>query len=158
MPTILFRIRRSEYPTAPSMQISCISPGLRLNRLGRVPFEKSNSGMSRSGSIWLSRVRIAFALRGAPCGDDSRPGAVGRDYHDEQTTGCRPADDLHSLLQVRMFDVRLVRRQRTEYSFVGLLEADSVRSNVVSCLGLVPVAPRHRETLAIGPYLGLMPC
>ena len=94
---ILFEgISRSEYPIAPSMRISVFSPGDFANRLGRVPLEKSNSGISRSASS--PEVFIAFALRGAPCGDDPRPRAAFRGYHDDDPSQRRPADRLHPLL------------------------------------------------------------
>ena len=48
--TLLDGISLRAYPTAPSMQISAFSPGLRANGFGSVGLEKSNSGISRSGS------------------------------------------------------------------------------------------------------------
>jgi len=80
---LLDGMSRREYPTAPSIQISVFSPGLRARGLGsHSPREKSISGISRSGSS--IDEGIAFALRGAPCGDDSRPWAARGDYHDQQ--------------------------------------------------------------------------
>ena len=89
-------INLSWYSIAPSRRISVFSPGLWANGFGRVGREKSNSGISRSASS--AAVGIAFALRGAPCGDDTRPWAACRDYHDQQSSQGRVADHLRPFL------------------------------------------------------------
>ncbi len=82
---LLEGISLNEYPTAPSMQISVFSPGAfaYLPISAWLQSKPLTSGMKNSSS-GSSFVRMSFALRGAPCGNDSRLGtALGR-YHDEQ--------------------------------------------------------------------------
>jgi hypothetical protein len=95
-------MRRSWYPTAPSMWISVFSPGLRANGFGfDSTIEKSISGM-KSSSLGSGFVFRMFALRGAPCGDDPRPRARRRDYHDQQSALRRPGGETDPILRGRV--------------------------------------------------------
>ena len=154
--TLLDGMRRSRYSTAPSMQISVFSPGLLANRLGRATLQSiSISGMKNSSS-GSSFVRMLFALRGAPCGDDSPAGGRNGHYHDEQSPGRRPSSDSQPVFRSRVFDVRLFDSKRVHDGFIGFFEGHSVAPKVPFGLGRVPVKLRHRGTLATAAYPGLI--
>ena len=94
-------ISRSEYPTAPSMQISVFSPGAFAYRFGIQGPEKSISGISRSSSSTC--VFMPFALRGAPCGGDPRSRTADGDYHDDELAQWSTPDRAEANLIERMF-------------------------------------------------------
>ena len=153
---ILFEgISRSEYPTAPSMQISVFSPGLRRNRLGRAGMVKSISGMSRSSSV---DVFMAFALRGAPCGDDPRPWTARRGYHDDHLVHSRVTDRPNSGLAERVPDIGTFLAPISGEHLGRFCERDTMFAQVRFRFCLIPFVPRHRETVATGPYPSLIPC
>ncbi len=153
--TLFEGISRSEYPTAPSMPISIFSPGFRRNRLGTA-LVKSNSGISRSSSA-SSFVFMSFALHGAPCGDDPRPWARKRDYHDQKSTSRRPGRDLDPRISVRMIDVSFLECERAEKGLLSFNERDSVHAGIDRLLGLVPVVSRHPGTLVADLYRAVIP-
>jgi hypothetical protein len=107
---------------------------------------------SSSGS---SFVRMSFALRGAPCGDDSPTWARGGHYHDEQSPNCRPSGDSQPVFRSRMSDVRLLHGKRGRNGVPRFLEGHTVSAEVRFRLPRVPVVSRHRGTVATGSYLGL---
>jgi len=150
---LLEGMSRSEYPTAPSMQISVFSPGLRANRLGRGGMEKSISGISRSQSS--SDVFTAFALRGAPCGDDPRPRAARRGYHDDDLARERVSDRANASLPERMPVIGSFIASSVFKHLVGLLERHAVFPEVGLGLLRIPPEPGHRRTVATGPYPGI---
>ena len=155
--TLLDGISRSWYATAPSMKISVFSPGRLAKGLGRhSTVERSISGISRSSSS--IGVRIAFALRGAPCGDDPRPLAGHRDYHDEQSTFARPTDNTPADVSVADSIVCGPHRERARNNGVCLLECDAVLTDIGARLTRLPLVLRHRGTVAMAAYPGLTPC
>ncbi len=143
-------ISRSEYPIAPSMQISVFSPGLLANGFGRALLQSTPGLRDRDRVVVrVGFVRMAFALRGAPCGDESGPRALERDYHDEQTSKRRPTDDLHAQFLVGMIDVDLLVCDRAEDNAFG-------SSNATPCRrtwrrpSAVPLARVHRDEPDVG--------
>ena len=99
-------IRRSSYAIAPSSRTSVFSPRLTARRPTSALLQsrwrvsgRTFSSTARSPRSLLF-VFTAFALRGAPCGDDARPGAAFGRYHEQQ----------------------LARRQRTEHPEALLVE------------------------------------
>lgn len=153
---LLDGISLSAYPIASSMQISVFSPGLRARGLGKSStVKKSISGMKNSSS-GSSFVRMSFALRGAPCGDDSGHRARNGDYHDQQAANARPTDDPHPILKARVFSVVRPRRDRTVRYRLGLREVDVMLTEVRLRLVQVPVVVRHRGTVRTAPHPGLI--
>ena len=154
---LLEGISLSEYPTAPSMKISVFSPGLRAYRPTSASFQSRplTSGMKNSSS-GLSFVRMSFALRGAPCGDDSRPRTAFRRYHNEQESLLRSSDKDETSVARYMTPVWPSPMQRIVFDGAGLIEGDPVLEEVFHRLVHVPVVlPRHRRTVATGPYLAV---
>jgi len=154
--TLFHGMSRSWYATAPSMKISVLSPGLRANGLrSHSTLDRSISGMSRSKSS--VDVVIAFALRGAPCGDDSGPRARSGGYHDEEAATVRPADDSHaSISWLAHFEPP--RREPAMKNSLSLLERDAVLPGIDASLPQVPVVPRHRGTIGKHAYPRLISC
>jgi len=111
--TLLDGISRSWYPTAPSMKISTFSPGLRVRRPTSARLQSTwlVSGRMSSASTrigWSAFfVFTAFALRGAPCGNDARPPAAFGRYHEKQSTSDRVSDGLRAMLrpQTRLYSI-----------------------------------------------------
>ncbi len=150
---LLEGISRSEYPIAPSMQISVFSPGFLAKRFGSHGVPGSISGISRSSSV---DVFISFALRGAPCGDDPRPRAVRRGYHDDHEALRGVPDGAGAVLRDRMSEIRPLVRPTGLEDFLGFLERYSVLASIHFRLDRIPVQPRHRETIGIDAYQGLI--
>ena len=150
--TLLEGISRRAYPTAPSIRTSRGSPGRRAGPL-RTARPQSNSGISRSASSTF--VRIAFALRGAPCGDESRPMTAIRGYHYEQPSLPGEADREESRLAVGMQWVGFRPSQRIVQGTVRFIERNSMPSQVRGGFRRIPVVTRHRGTLASSPYRSL---
>jgi hypothetical protein len=152
---LLEGINRSSYPMAPSMWISVFSPGLRAKGLGRDSvFEKSISGMKNSSS-GSSFVRMSFALRGAPCGDDPGSPTLRRDYHDKQSALGRPPHDPHARFPMRVGNVFLPRGEAVRNHGLGFIERHPVISEVGLRLFMIPVEVRHRETVVAMSYASL---
>jgi hypothetical protein len=153
--TLFDGINRNWYPTAPSRKNSDFSPGFRgcglpLAVLQSMPL---TSGMKNSSS-GSSFVRMSFALRGAPCGDDSRPWAALGRYHDEQVAEGRGSSDQESVLIGAPW-VRHPSRETRIGNGLCLLERHSVVAQVGLGLHRIPVVPRHRGTVLTVPYPGL---
>ena len=122
-PTTLFEgMRRSEYPTAPSIRMSSPSPGRRAYRPSSPELKSYSTELSTSASF----VRISFALRGAPCGDDSRAWPAFGGYHDEEPTKIGPTDRPKALLEARVLGIGDRPRQR-------VVQAVSASSNDTPC-------------------------
>jgi hypothetical protein len=153
--TVFDGISLSWYATAPSMPISVFSPGLRAYRFGNIGWEKSISGMKNSSS-GSSFVRMSFALRGAPCGDDSRPWAASGHYHGEQPCLARPAGDALAWFG-RVTCIHLPLGECVSDHRLGFLEPNAVFCQVDTRLLQIPVAPRHRRTVGISDCLRLTP-
>lgn len=150
-------INRSSYSTAPSMQISVVSPGLRTNGLGRHSTrERSSSGISRSGSSICAG--IAFALRGAPCGNDPGNESRNRDYHDEDAASLGPAHDSHPILRRGVLGVRGPHRHRASCDSLGFQEGDAVPTDIDRRLPRIPTVTGHCRTIATVRYLALIRC
>jgi hypothetical protein len=112
------------------------------------------SGMKNSSS-GSSFVRMSLALRGAPCGDDSRPWAALGRYHDQQCADRRGSSDQESVL----IDVPWVRHPTRETRIgngLRLFERHSVPGQIDTRLLQIPRVPRHRGTVRTGPYPGLI--
>jgi hypothetical protein len=118
--------------------------------------ERSISGISRSASS--SSVCIAFALRGAPCGNDPRHWARRGDYHEEHSSSLRPPDDSESQVCGQILRIALPESERTPSHGLGLFERDAVFSGIDARFPRVPVVPRHRGTVAGLAYPGLTGC
>ena len=159
-PSTLFDgISRSAYPTAPSMRISTFSPGFRMKGLGAAVLQSielvsGRSSSSISGARALAAfVFTAFALRGAPCGDDPRPRAALRRYHEQEPTSIGKADHPESI--VRPSGIRRPPRQGRFGDRHGLFERDPVLGHVDTRLLRIPAVPRHHGTVGAGAYPGL---
>ena len=151
---LLDGISLSEYPTAPSIRISVFSPAAFAYRFGSQGPGRSISGTSRSSSS--TSVFMAFALRGAPCGDDPRPWAADRGYHDDELIRRRTPDSAKANLMVRMFDVRKLFEAVAIQHVGSFFERHSMLAQVGLRLLGVPVVPRHRGTVATAAYPGLI--
>ncbi len=139
-PTTLFDgIRRSEYPTAPSTRISSPSPGRRAYRPSSPELKSYSGNMPTSASF----VRISFALRGAPCGNDSRAGLAVRGYHDEEAIKIGPTDGSPPVLDARMFEVGDRSRQPVVHGRLRFEERHSVHADVLGILPGIPVVLEH---------------
>jgi hypothetical protein len=153
--TLFEGMSRSAYPTAPAMKISVFSPGDRVRRFGMSStFEKSISGMKNSSS-GSSFVRMSFALRGAPCGDDSRHRAALRRYHQKQSTARGISDHREALVLENVSDVAPGPSVFIELDRVRFVERHSVLGQIDARLLGIPFVARHRGTLATAPHLGL---
>ena len=116
-PRILFDgINRSEYPKAPSMTMP-----------------------NPSGVI----ACIPFALRGAPCGDDSRAWPAFGGYHDEESTKIGPADRSKPLLEARVLQIGDRPRKRVVHGCLCLIERHAMLPFVLAGLVRVPIEVDH---------------
>jgi hypothetical protein len=142
-PTTLFEgISRSEYPTAPSIRIPKPSgnrgPFARLARL------KSKYRWELRLTSSSSYVFIAFALRGAPCGDDPRQRKVALGgYHCQQAGPLRPADGqlawfVDGMPKVWHLEPTGIREDR-----LCFVERDAVLADICLTLPFVPVEVAH---------------
>ena len=151
---ILFEgISLSEYPIAPSMQISVFSPGTLAYRPTWASLQSNplTSGMKNSSS-GSSFVRMSFALRGAPCGDDSRLRAALGHYHDEERTSAGVPHEHEPIVVAIMTHVRPDSSVWIEIDRRRVVERHLVLRQVDTRLLQIPVVPRHRRTVATGPY------
>ena len=139
-PTTLFEgMRRSEYPIAPSTRMSRPSPGGREYRPSW-PLLKSYSTELSTSALF---VRISFALRGAPCGDDSRPWLAVRGYHDEDAVKIGPTDGSPPVLHDRVFEIGDRPRQRVVHGRLCLIERHAMLPFVLDGLVGVPIETDH---------------
>jgi hypothetical protein len=130
---------------------------LRAKGFGRhSTMERSISGMSRSASS--ACVFIAFALRGASCGNDPGNGSRNRDYHDQQTAGRGPSHDSHPILCRRVFGIRRPERHRALRHRLCFQEGDAMVSEIGCRLPRIPVITGHGGTVAGVAYPALTPC
>ena len=140
-PTTLFEgISRSEYPIAPSTRISNGSPGFRAYRPRWKPLKSVTSGISTSSSPC---VFIAFALRGAPCRDDTRAWPVLRGYHEQESAQVGPADCQEPDLQIGVLRIDHDARQLAVQNGLSLQERHSMLEDVGGVLVGVPLVLRH---------------
>ena len=156
--TLFDGISRNWYPTAPSRKNSLFSPGCRgcgpTTALLQSRWLVSGRSSSGSGLAFSSSTFVftAFALRGAPCGDDARLWAAFRRYHEQQPAKRRGSDDPGALL---VLGVRLIRKPSREVPVqdrLGLLERHSVPDPIFTRLLRIPGVPRHRGTVVTAPY------
>jgi len=139
-PTTLFEgMRRSEYPIAPSIRMSRPSPGRREYRPSS-PLLKSYSTELSTSALF---VRISFALRGAPCGDDSRAWPALGGYHDEESTKIGPTDGSPPVLHARVFEIGDRPRQRGVNGRLCLIERHAMLPFVLDGLVRVPIETDH---------------
>jgi len=139
-PTTLFEgMRRSEYPIAPSIRISSPSPGRREYRPSS-PLLKSYSTELSTSALF---VRISFALRGAPCGDDSRALPALGGYHDEESTKIGPPDGSPPILHARVFEIGDRPRQRGIHGRRCFIERHAMLPFVLDGLVGVPIETDH---------------
>ena len=139
-PTTLFEgMRRSEYPIAPSTRMSRPSPRGREYRPSS-PLLKSYSTELSTSALF---VCISFALRGAPCGDDSRAGLAVRGYHDEDAIKIGPTDGSPPVLRARVFEIGDRPRQRVVHGRLCLIERHAMLPFVLDGLVGVPIETDH---------------
>ncbi len=139
-PTTLFEgMRRSEYPIAPSIRMSRPSPRRREYRPSS-PLLKSYSTELSTSALF---VRISFALRGAPCGDDSRAGLAVRGYHDEDAIKIGPTDGSPPVLHARVLEIGDRPRQRVVHGRLCLIERHAMLPFVLDGLVRVPIETDH---------------
>ena len=139
-PTTLFEgMRRSEYPIAPSIRMSSPSPGCRAYRPSSPLLKSYSTRLSTSALL----VRISFALRGAPCGDDSRAGPALGGYHHQETTKTGPADRPKPLLEARVLQIGDRPRQRVVHDRLCLIERNNAPPFVLDGPVRVPVELDH---------------
>jgi len=159
--TLFDGINRSWYDTAPSMKTSVFSPGLRARRPTSALLQSIRLVSGRCSSATSRAVRSAtfvftsFALRGAPCGDDSRLWATFRRYHEQEGPKHGGPDDPGALLLVRM---RIIGTPPSEVRIgdsLRFFERHPVQRQIGTRLSPIPRVPRHRRTVATLPYLGL---
>ncbi len=153
--TLFDGINRSAYPTAPSTRIPEGWPGIRVasgwRHSGSVT---SISGMKNSSS-GSSFVRMSFALRGAPCRDDSRLFAAFGRYHDQQPPLVRVSDRDPTIVLEIESRVRTDQSAGIKLDRPRLVERDVVLCSVFAGLPVVPPEIRHRRTVGMSPYAGL---
>ena len=139
-PTTLFEgMRRIEYSIAPSIRMSRPSPGRRAYRPSS-PLLKSYSTERSTSALF---VRISFALRGAPCGDDLRAWPAFGGYHDEKPTKIGPTDGSPPVLQARVFEIGDGPRQREVHGRLCLSERHAILPFVLDGLVGVPIETDH---------------
>ena len=139
-PTTLFEgMRRSEYPIAPSIRMSRPSPGRPAYRPSS-PLLKSYSTELPTSALF---VCISFALRGAPCGDDSRAWPAFGGYHDEESTKIGPADRSKPLLEARVLQIGDRPRKRVVHGCLCLIERHAMLPFVLAGLVRVPIEVDH---------------
>ena len=126
-------------------------PGWRGCGLDRAVLQSRplTSGMKNSSS-GSSFVRMSFALRGAPCGDDSRLWAALRRYHDEQVAQCRWSRDQigpHAGTRIGHPQRETLVRNR-----LRLVERHPVLGQVDTRFLQIPGVPRHHRTVATATH------
>ena len=140
--------RSSQYRVAPAME----------TMEGRSSF--SWKARMRSSSERAGFVRMSFALRGAPCGDDADD-TFDRlcGHHRKESAASTVANRQDALLYIRMVDVETRDPAGIPQGGRGLLEADTVLRAIDRRLPLIPVKLLHAaegsEGRLSGDYLRL---
>jgi len=98
-------------------------------------------------------VRMSFALRGAPCGDDAHSTVnTDRGNDREQPAGRRESDRYRPLLRRRVRAVRPVPGERMDQHSVGLLEAHPMLCQILARLFRIPRRPIHPRDHSHRPF------
>jgi hypothetical protein len=120
------------------------------------------SGRSSSGSERAldspTFVCTSFALRGAPCGDDSRPRTALRRYHDQESPERGRPNNPETFVVVGVGPIRKPPSQIAAGNGLRLFERHPVLGQVDTRLLQFPGVPRHLGTVGSGPYPGLIAC
>jgi hypothetical protein len=141
--TLFEGIKRIEYPVAPSMVM--VDPSGNRGPFARVAREKSYSSCM-SGPRLASGVGMSFALRGAPCGDDSRRLRIAlRRYHDQQATLVRPSQCDLAWLLVRVLHIHHAHASRVLKDRSCLDERDPSSADVEAFLRGIPSVCGHTD-------------
>ena len=147
-------ISRSEYSTAPSMTMPKPSASI-LAYLPNSTFPDSR--MSAESVLPSSFVRITFALRGAPCGNDPGLDPVIGGYHHQDSAEIGATDALEPRFLGRVEDVGPSNGEILAKNRPGLLERDAVFAYILGLLVRIPRvldhAPDGSEGRLPGDYL-----
>jgi hypothetical protein len=99
---------------------------------------------------------MSFALRGAPCGNDSRLGAALGRYHNEQSSLYGFTDHHEPRPFPRVIKIGSIPPKRIVVNGIALFKGHPVLPKVFLRLARVPGIPaRHRRTVESGPYLAV---
>lgn len=123
-------IRPARTPSMTRSTPSTIRPAFRPGVTMRAPSARRST---RSGEIL-----IAFALRGAPCGDWSHRKAAVRVCHPQHPPEVAEADPRPASLVGRVGSVLRHEKHRVALDRGGLPKADAMLAQVGSCLGGIP--------------------